>query len=140
MKPFAEFIQIAQELPDWQSAIRYGAQPLKEAGYISEHYIDTMIRNVIAHGPYIVIMPDVAMPHACVEAGAYQTSTSLLKLQTGVMFPQNNEVHLLIVLCAGDNEAHMQLLSEMVDVLMDEEKMQQLLACDDVESIRELLV
>ena len=112
---------------------------LLENGSIRASYIDAMIHNVEVNGPYIVIMPDVAMPHSRVEDGALKTDISILKLKDGVAFPQDNIVHLIIALSANDNDAHMQLLSDMVDVFMDEDKMNGLLHAECVEDIRRVL-
>ncbi|MDD3404207.1 MAG: PTS sugar transporter subunit IIA, partial [Hespellia sp.] len=57
-------IRFEEEMSDWKEAIRLVAQPLLENGCIEERYIDAMIRNVIENGPYIIIMPGLAMPHA----------------------------------------------------------------------------
>ena len=116
------------------------ASPLLENGSIRASYIDAMIHNVEVNGPYIVIMPDVAMPHSRVEDGALKTDASILKLKDGVIFPQDNVVHLIIALSANDNDAHMQLLSDMVDVFMDEDKMNALLHAECVEEIRRVLI
>ena len=79
------------------------------------------------------------MPHSRVEDGALKTDISILKLKDGVAFPQDNIVHLIIALSANDNDAHMQLLSDMVDVFMDEDKMNGLLHAECVEDIRRVL-
>ena len=117
-------VQTAERAEDWKDAIRMAAAPL---------------HNVEVNGPYIVIMPDVAMPHSRVEDGALKTDISILKLKDGVAFPQDNIVHLIIALSANDNDAHMQLLSDMVDVFMDEDKMNGLLHAECVEDIRRVL-
>lgn len=132
-------IQMKEEVKDWKEAITIAAKPLLEVKAINEHYIKAMITNVEENGPYIVIMPDVAMPHSRVEDGAFETATSILKIEKGVMFPMDKEVHLIIVLAAHDNDAHMQLLSDMVDVFMDEEKMEQLLTANSVAKIEGIL-
>ena len=68
-----------------------------------------------------------------------KTDISILKLKDGVAFPQDNIVHLIIALSANDNDAHMQLLSDMVDIFMDEDKMNGLLHAECVEDIRRVL-
>ena len=60
-------VQTAERAEDWKDAIRMAAAPLLENGSIRASYIDAMIHNVEVNGPYIVIMPDVAMPHSRVE-------------------------------------------------------------------------
>lgn len=134
-----EHVQTKKSVKTWQEAIQEAAMPLLREGAISEHYIEAMIHNVEVNGPYIVIMPDVAMPHSRVEDGAFKTATSLLKLEEAVLFPQEKEVHLIIVLAANDNDAHMQLLSDMVDIFMDEDKMNGLLKANSKEEIEAIL-
>ena len=65
-------VQTAEKAEDWKEAIRMAASPLLENGSIRASYIDAMIHNVEVNGPYIVIMPDVAMPHSRVEDGAFE--------------------------------------------------------------------
>lgn len=132
-------IACKERVSDWKEAIALAAQPLVEDGSISTGYVQAMIHNVEENGPYIVIMPDVAMPHSRVEDGAFQTAVSILKLKEAVMFPQEKEVHLLLVLAAKDNDAHMQLLSDMVDVFMDEALMEQILQANEEARLRSLL-
>lgn len=132
-----EHISLKEQASTWQQAIQFAAQPLLEKKQINEHYIDSMIQNVLDNGPYIVIMPDVAMPHSRSEDGAFATAVSVLKLKEGVMFPQDKEVHLIIVLAAEDNDAHMELLSDMVDIFMDEEKMNRILQSTTLEELKD---
>lgn len=135
----SENVQTKNCVSNWKEAIRIAAEPLLKKGYISDHYVDSMIQNVIDNGSYIVIMPNVALPHARVKDGAYKTATSLLKLKDSVMFPEEKKVSLIIVLSAKDNDAHMQLLSDMVDIFMDEDKMKALLEANDIDLIKEIL-
>ncbi len=131
--------QIIQQATDWQQAITLAAQPLLNHQCISENYIKSMIQNVIDNGPYIVIMPYVALPHTRSEEGALKTSVSIVKLIEPVLFPENKDVKLVIAFAAYDNDTHMALLSSLVDVLMDDQVMEKVLACEDVDALKELL-
>lgn len=131
-----EYVQIRSSIASWQEAIQLGAEPLLTSGVITESYIHAMIANVEENGPYIVIMPYVALPHSRVEDGALKTAISIMKLNEAVMFPKNNPVKLIVVLAATENEVHMQILSELCDVFMDDEKMEKIL---NAVSVSELL-
>lgn len=50
--------------------MRIGGELLEKSGAIEPRYIDAMINTVKEIGPYIVIAPGIAMPHARPEAGA----------------------------------------------------------------------
>lgn len=131
-----EFVAVKHHVTTWEEAIKVAATPLLDAGYIEERYIHQMIVNVKELGPYIVVMPNVALPHARSEHGAIKTGISIMKLNEKVSFPSNQDVQLLVVLSAQDNDAHMQLLSELVDIFMDDEKMSKIF---DATCERELL-
>jgi mannitol/fructose-specific phosphotransferase system IIA component (Ntr-type) len=51
---------------------------------------------------------------------------SLLKLSKNVKFPQNNNVGLIFVLATTDSNKHLELISELTNLLMDDESMEKL--------------
>ncbi|WP_042354121.1 BglG family transcription antiterminator [Bacillus rubiinfantis] len=119
LKP--EHIQIQQEAADWQAAIKTAAEPLLEQGFITAGYIEAMIDNLIQMGPYIVIAPKVAIPHARPEDGVHQLSMSLLRLSKPVAFSEKgtHDIQLVIVLAAIDGETHLKALSQLTEILSD---------------------
>ncbi len=48
---------------EWKEALRKGIALLAD-GSVEPEYADCSIQNVEKHGPYIVLLPGVAMPHA----------------------------------------------------------------------------
>ncbi len=60
----AEKIQYIERVSDWKAAIQVAGDPLLSEGAISQDYIDTIIRLKQETGPYFVIAPRIAMPHA----------------------------------------------------------------------------
>ncbi len=87
-----------------------------------------MIESVNEYGPYIVITPNVALPHARPEAGSKIMGFSVLKLKDAVAFSEEEEhqVKLLIALSCVDATTHMEMLQAIVTVLSDQEKYDQL--------------
>ena len=70
--------KFVETVGSWQEAIRLGAKPLLAQGIIEEAYIDAMIQNVLDNGNYIILLPQVAMPHARPEAGSNGIGTSVV--------------------------------------------------------------
>lgn len=132
-------INVIDEVSSWEEAIKIAADPLKENGFIKEEYISAMLKNVVNNGPYIVIMPGLAIPHSRPEDGVLKTGMSLLKLLKSVKFPEDKEVQLIIVLAANDSDVHVELISELTNLLMEDEAMEKLFSSKTKEEVLECL-
>ena len=65
----SEFVEkghykFAGEAADWREAIRMSCESLEADGTVEGNYKEDIIACVEKYGPYIVIMPDVAIPHS----------------------------------------------------------------------------
>ena len=133
-------IQIVESIDSWEEAIKYASKPLLEKETIEERYIISMIDNIHKLGPYIVLMPGVAMPHSRPENGVNTTSMSLLKLNKGVSFSKDKEdINLIFILAAEDNTSHMDALVGLSDLLDDENKIEEMVKAKNSETIYNLI-
>ncbi|GGM30378.1 hypothetical protein GCM10011351_15660 [Paraliobacillus quinghaiensis] len=114
-------VVFSKRVSSWEEAIKVASEPLLNKDFINQSYVRDMIENVHKYGPYIVIMPGVAMPHARNEGGVIKTGISFLKLDTPVLFPEEKEVGIVIVLAAEDSSGHMDLLSDLSSLLIEED-------------------
>ncbi|GAF23819.1 PTS system, mannitol-specific IIA component [Bacillus sp. JCM 19047] len=134
-------IQVQPNVSSWQEAITIAAQPLLRNEYIDESYIDAMIHNVTTNGPYIVIAPSIAMPHARPEEGVKKLGISMLKLNEPVSFSNEakHNAQIIIVLAAIDNETHLKALSQLSELLSEQENVQEILASTSASQIETIL-
>ena len=138
-----EFIQLANEATDWQSAIALAAQPLLDKGYIKQTYIDGMIDSVNKSGPYIVLAPKVAVPHASPSCGVNKLGFSLLRLKQPVSFGNSDEdlnVQLIFVLAAVDSSSHLNALKQLSMILDEEDNIDTLIHMNSAEEIHQAIV
>ena len=64
-----------RDITDWRDAISESCQLLLDKKIIDQIYVDEIIRCVEEHGPYIVIVPEVAMPHSSEDSkGVFGTA------------------------------------------------------------------
>ncbi len=132
-------IKVLDEVSSWEEAIKIAAAPLKERDFIKEEYISAMLENVVKNGPYIVIMPGIAMPHSRPEDGVLKTGMSLLKLSKNVMFPEDKEVSLIFVLATTDSNTHLSLISELTNLLMEDESVEKMFLAKSEEEVLECI-
>lgn len=119
-------IHFSSEVSDWKQGIKQSAQPLLDNGVVEPRYIEAMIQNVIDNGNYIIIIPEVAIPHARHEYGAIKTGISFLKLDKPVQFPGENPVYLFFALASETSDGHLDLLAELGEVLSNPDKVEEL--------------
>lgn len=121
----------------WQEAVRAACEPLLADGTIEKAYPEMIIKKVEELGPYIVIAPDIAIPHAQEGVGVNDTAVSFMKTEKPVSFAADGEhdARLFFVLASTDNEKHLQNLAEMAEVLGDEEFVAKILACHTAEDL-----
>ena len=139
LKP--ETIMINAHADTWEQAVVLSGRLMLDAGCIKACFIDAMLEMVRENGPYVVIAPGIAMPHARPENGALRTCMSLVTLDSPVEFgnPENDPVYIVIGLAATDNSSHLDALSELVDILGDKEKYQAILKAKTAKEIGTLL-
>lgn len=133
-------IILADHVDNWEQAIAWAAKPLKEQGYITNDYIQAMIDSVHTNGPYVVVTPKVALPHARPEQGVNRLGLSLMKLETGVDFGvKKGKVYIVIVLAAHDNESHLKALSQLAGLLGKPQEVNHLISCKSAEEIEQVI-
>ena len=65
---------------DWQEAIRAAGKLMVEEGGVEARFVDAMIRVAKEFGPYIVIAPGIALPHARPEDGVIDSTVAVVRL------------------------------------------------------------
>ena len=138
-----ELIQQLDKVNDWQTAVRIASKPLLEYGYIEESYVEAIISSVNEIGPYIVLAPKVAVPHASPDAGVHRLGISLLQLKEPVNFgladDEDKNVQLIFVLATVDSSAHLKALQQLALILDDDDIIESLIRAEIPEEILGLI-
>jgi len=112
------------EAKDWKEAVKAGTDILVEAGTITEQYYGEILASVDELGPYFLMAPGMAMPHARPEGGVLENSFSIVTLKEPVNFgdPDNDPIDILITLAAVDAKTQNEDAIIQVVTLLDNEK------------------
>lgn len=115
----SENIQVINDAPDWQTAVKKASQPLIESKSITENYVENIIRSVQDNGPYMVLSDYFALMHARPGEGVNSIGMSLLVSRTPVDL-EGKPVKIFFVMAAVDNVSHLDALQKIMSVFMDE--------------------
>lgn len=124
----------------WQEAVRASCQPLLSQGAITEEYIEAIISNVLEYGPYIVIAPNICIPHAQQGRGVNETAISFMRTARPVHFGEepDQDARLFFVMASVDNDAHLANLQAMVAAVSDQDQVDIMLAATSAADLEQL--
>lgn len=132
-----------KETTDWREAIAESCQLLLDKKIIDQTYVDEIIRCVEEHGPYIVIVPEVAMPHSSEESeGVFGTAISFTKMKHSVSFESADEEKsavLFFTLAAKNPEEHMENIQNLSELLMTEGLIERLAETQSIEEYKAVM-
>jgi PTS system ascorbate-specific IIA component len=135
----ARFVDRAE---DWEDAIKKSCTLLIDEGIINPGYADEIIGAVREHGPYIVLMPGFALPHAMKNSkNAHGTAIAFMKLAEPVSFATDNpdkDASVFFTLAARDSEEHLKNMRKLWTMLTDEELCAELRNAASIEELLEL--
>lgn len=128
-------IALNQTAADWRAAVRAAGNLLVQTGGVEPRYVDAMLRAAQELGPYIVLAPGLALPHARPEDGALQASLALVTLRPPVEFgaAENDPVRVVIALAAADAQEHIGALAQLMEALSTPGVMEGLAEAQSVE-------
>ena len=135
-------INVLEKVDSWQEALAICARPLLQAKIIEPKYVAAIIEQHHKLGPYYVLAPGLAMPHARPEEGANGLGLSLLKLREGISFGAEEEdvpVDVIIMLAAPDRHSHIEMISALAELFSSDEDLQQLHQAQTLEEIKNII-
>jgi mannitol/fructose-specific phosphotransferase system IIA component (Ntr-type) len=137
-----QLVDVSVKAKGWEDAVRKAGSLLVADDAIEARFIDAMIQVAKDLGPYIVVAPGIALPHARPEDGVKKGSIGIMTLDPPIPFgnERNDPVFLVVTLAAVDNEQHVTGLAQMAAVLGDEELVERIRATKDKDEILEIML
>ncbi len=134
-------INIISSVDNWQEAVSIAAAPLLKEDYINEDYIDAIISSTEQHGPYYIVSPRIALPHARPENGVKKLGMSLLKIKEPTCFSDKDSdlANLVIVLAAIDNNSHLKALTQLTELLSNDDDVKSILEATSVDEVLKII-
>lgn len=125
----------------WQEAIIRVSEPLLWENMITPNYVHNMVDLVVKHGPYIVVAPGVAIPHASPNDGVIMPGISIMRLRKPVIFGKEGFDPVSIVICCAiiDEPEYINALMRLLTKIKDPLNIDRLLRAKTSEEIIKIL-
>lgn len=141
LRALGDRVLVGASARDWVEAVRLAGELLARDGVVEERYVEAMVRVTEELGPYAVIAPGVAMPHARPEDGAREVGLSLVVLREGVNFGSPNDpVYVVIGFAAKDRTSHLRVLQQLAEFLSEPDVIDELKRVRSEDELRTLLL
>lgn len=113
-------VRILEKADDWKDAIRKSVMPLEEEGYVKAEYKEAIISGVEKLGPYIIVAPSIALPHARPEQGVIKSQIAITLFRQEVQFEKKDSAaQLFVALAASDSDSHVEALMTISEILQE---------------------
>jgi len=135
-------IALYQEAADWKEAVRLATRLLENAGTVTPAYYQAVLDNHEKNGPYYVVVPSVAMPHAAPDDHVKETGFSLVTLKTPVLFghAEHDPVDIVLCIAAPDRQSlNEDTIIQVMELIEDNSTIDAIRTARTEEDIRLLL-
>ena len=137
-----ELIELDADAGTPEEAIRAAGSLLTSLGAASAAYTEAMLDSYRERGPYFVIAPGIALPHAKAESGVFEAAVSFVRLRRPVAFGHrtNDPVDLVFALVSASGADHIAMLRKLTLLLNDPKRVEALRRAKRREDVRELFI
>jgi PTS system mannitol-specific IIA component/PTS system ascorbate-specific IIA component len=138
----ADLIAFDIEANGPEDAIRAAGRLLAASGAASDDYTEAMVQSFHEKGPYFVLAPGIALPHAKAESGVNEASVSFARLKRPIPFghKSNDPVDLVFALGSASNADHIAMLRKLTMLLNDPANIQALREANTPEAVQALVL
>lgn len=132
-------LDIPAETPE--AAIKAAGNLLVAGNLVESGYVEAMVESYRKNGPYFVLAPQIALPHARPEDGVKEASVAFVRLKDPVVFGSaaNDPVSLVFALGASTSDEHLLVMKELVMLLNNPEKVERLKNINSYEELKIVL-
>lgn len=124
-----------------EEAIRVAGKLLVDEGTTESNYVEAMVKSYQKNGPYFVLAPQIAIPHARPEDGVKEASVSFVRFKNPIAFgsEMNDPVKIVFALGASSSEEHLLILQKLIMLLSSNENVEKLLTITSYQQFKEII-
>ncbi|WP_063668626.1 PTS sugar transporter subunit IIA [Aliivibrio fischeri] len=131
---------VNHDIDAWEDAVKTTTRYLEQKGYVTANYADAIIQSTYDNGPYYVLCPGIAMPHARPEAGVIKTGLGIHIFPSAIEFGSDlGPANILLTLAAKDSDTHIEVIQALSEMLVDEENIAKLTAATSKNEVLDII-
>ena len=125
-----DMVRICERELDERQGVQYACARLISKGVVDRNYADSVLEIIDQLGLYAEISPGVLLAHAKPDAGVHRVGLSLSIFREQIEFRKwGKQITAIFTLCTPDNQSHLRLLRELMQLLESESVRSTLVKC-----------
>ncbi len=131
-----DLVLLNQEVENWEEALRKSGELLVKSNKVESSYVDAMVDSVHKFGPYIVVIPSVALGHASPGPYVKEKCISMITLKDGISFGSPNDP-VKVIFTFGTPEAgeHLEILGGIAKLFSNKKILEAILAAKNYDEL-----
>ncbi|NNN43460.1 MULTISPECIES: PTS sugar transporter subunit IIA [unclassified Vibrio] len=123
------------------AALDIACSTLIAQGKVNKNYLDAIKVKHKEIGPYYVLAPKIAMPHARPEDGVNEASLQVTVFKHGVDLESedNGDVYLSVTLAAVDSDSHIQTIVALSELFQNDDDINAIISAESKDEIARIL-
>lgn len=121
---FSVTTDLGCSVSSWEEAVTRSGELLVQLGAVVPRYVEAMTRNIKEWGPYCVVAPGLALPHARPEDGVVRSALGVVRLLQPLKFghPTNDPVSMVVGMAARDERSGKKIIERLLRTFEDSTK------------------
>lgn len=115
---------------------------MQAEGIVDRTYADEIITCINKHGPYIVILPGIALPHSTENAkGAHSTAIGFMKCSMPISFEKGNpekDAQIFFTLSSTNPNEHLANMKQLYTILTNSDVLEKLKKIEKPQDLLEI--
>jgi len=126
---------------DWRAAVRAAGVDLVTASAVGRAYVEELVQQIESAGPYCVVAPGVAVPHAKASGVVRRDALAIVVLDEPVAFghPHNDPVRVVLGLAVAEVGTHLESIGEIANLFNDATVTGRIAAATTADEVRAIM-
>ncbi|MEA4970557.1 MAG: PTS sugar transporter subunit IIA [Candidatus Pelethousia sp.] len=136
-------ILLGERYESLEAAVRASGECLHESGFVEAGYIGALVQAVERGGRFMLIGPDILIPHSLAGCHVKRTGISVVRPAEPLLLRDCEEmlpIRWLFTLCTIDKTSHIAALAQLAQLLGDEAKMERMIRANTPGDIRAIFL
>ena len=134
-----DHIRVVKKECTWQEAISESAKPLLLKDYITQSYVDAIIKAQKDEGYHMFITSNLVLAHSSTNNGVKNLSISMATFKEPVTFLNGKQAKIIITLAAENQTKHIHVLNDILKLFTKQRRINEIHSLDTPSQVYDYL-